>query len=464
MSPAALAAAVLLLGVSGVAEGANAEHDRFFASLAALCGSTFEGYSSFPADPADAFAGKLLVATIATCDETEIRVPFAVGDDRSRTWILSRDEEGLRLRHDHRHEDGSPAAVNLYGGWAGDDGSALSQSFAADAHTRRLIPEAATNVWTLSLSADGRELTYYLERHAKPRFRATLSRRPDPVRFEGLERLYFERVDDLARFAGGCAEAIGAHLPDRLDGAPPPEPPAEEAGLCDEYSTKDLPLPLSRGSPVLRQVIDLAHPRIHDQYWCLYTAGLRGDCWFFSPTPTRAEGKLLAALWLEDAEADGPDALRLRVRGTMVRPMGGWWTRGAELIFTGAADELRYRHALLPFTVIQPYDRAELTGGLDEHGDPETEYFVDPPMVAYEEIEAPTEASAAGDLRVVRRVVDAVTEAHLAACGVEDLRETSGSFEDWRRLAACLTGRGNAEVTVRRLDEPAFIERGGSPR
>jgi len=141
-----------------------------------LCGAKFEGYSSFPDDPADAFAGKLLVAEVSVCRQDEIRIRFAVGEDRSRTWILSRDEKGLLLKHDHRHADGTPDDITMYGGWAIEGGSATSQSFAADKHTSDLIPAAATNVWTLSLDPKTGELTYYLERHGKPRFKAVLKK------------------------------------------------------------------------------------------------------------------------------------------------------------------------------------------------------------------------------------------------------------------------------------------------
>ena len=168
---AGLLAAVLL--VAGAPSEAGSE---FFERLRGLCGASFEGYSSFPPDPEHPFAGRRLVATVATCTETEIRIPFSVGEDRSRTWILARSERGLLLKHDHRHEDGTPDEVTMYGGWATGGGSALSQSFAADEHTRALLPEAATNVWTVSLAPDGSGLTYYLERHAEPRFKATLAR------------------------------------------------------------------------------------------------------------------------------------------------------------------------------------------------------------------------------------------------------------------------------------------------
>lgn len=156
--------------------GAN-NRDAFFAKLRAACGASFEGASVFPRNPGDAFAGKRLVATVASCSDSEIRVPFVVGEDRSRTWVITKTGGGLQLKHDHRHADGTPDAQTMYGGMATETGSELSQSFAADDHTAKLIPAAATNVWTLSLSADGRTLTYYLERDGKPRFKADLIRR-----------------------------------------------------------------------------------------------------------------------------------------------------------------------------------------------------------------------------------------------------------------------------------------------
>lgn len=166
---------LLVVTLAPVAAGASDARDEFFENIANLCGSSFEGYSSFPPDPDHAFAGQLLVATVASCSASEIRVPFVVGENRSRTWILTRSDRGLSLKHDHRHEDGTPDEITMYGGWAGEEGSAWSQSFAADEHTRELIPAAATNVWTLSLAPDGSGLTYALERHSKPRFEATLT-------------------------------------------------------------------------------------------------------------------------------------------------------------------------------------------------------------------------------------------------------------------------------------------------
>jgi hypothetical protein len=148
----------------------------FFATLSGLCGARFEGAKTFPDDTTDAFHGQLLVAEVARCTDLEVRVPFIVGADRSRTWILTRGAGTLQLQHDHRLKDGSPDPVNLYGGMARAGGTARSQSFPADAHTARLIPAAVTNVWTLTLSEDGERLTYHLERDGRPRFTAELRR------------------------------------------------------------------------------------------------------------------------------------------------------------------------------------------------------------------------------------------------------------------------------------------------
>lgn len=136
---------------------------------------------TFPATGQDAFAGKLLVATFKTCTSREVRIPFAVGEDTSRTWIISRTADGLQLKHDHRHADGTEDEITMYGGDSLADGSASSQSFGADEHTKQLIPDAATNVWTISLADEGNRLTYSLQRHGKPRFEAVLERVASPA-------------------------------------------------------------------------------------------------------------------------------------------------------------------------------------------------------------------------------------------------------------------------------------------
>lgn len=167
----------LRYGVSAVSTPEDPAAGAFFENLKRFCGERFEGASVFPRDAGDSFAGQTLVAVIDACSPDEIRIPFLVGEDSSRTWILTRTADGLLLKHDHRHADGTPDEITMYGGLATAGGSGYAQSFPADAHTAELIPEAATNVWTLSLDPDGTRLTYYLERNGQPRFKAELTRR-----------------------------------------------------------------------------------------------------------------------------------------------------------------------------------------------------------------------------------------------------------------------------------------------
>lgn len=170
---AVLAGALLLAGCT--TPGAHDSRDAFMATLQAMCGQRFEGALAYAIDPNSEFRGKK-ISTEVVCTPAGVRMPVLVGEDRSRTWIFTRPAAGLELRHDHRHADGTPDAVTMYGGMAQAGGTARSQSFLADAATARMVPGAQTNVWTVTLSEDGKELRYRLERHAKPRAEFVMTR------------------------------------------------------------------------------------------------------------------------------------------------------------------------------------------------------------------------------------------------------------------------------------------------
>ena len=67
------------------AEPANAV---FWKELQKLCGKAFAG--TVVAAPADdtTFKDKALVMHVRSCEKDRIRIPFVVGEDRSRTWVL----------------------------------------------------------------------------------------------------------------------------------------------------------------------------------------------------------------------------------------------------------------------------------------------------------------------------------------------------------------------------------------
>src|SRR5687768_17874448 len=93
------------------------EQEAFWAALRAHCGRAYEGRVALSTGSAGdtAMAGKRLVMHVRECSPGEIRIPFHVGDDRSRTWVITRTPGGLRLKHDHRHEDGQPDSITQYG-------------------------------------------------------------------------------------------------------------------------------------------------------------------------------------------------------------------------------------------------------------------------------------------------------------------------------------------------------------
>ena len=163
--------------------------DLFWKRLTALCGNAYEGAMTSD-DEADAeLAGQAMVMHVRNCSEDRIEIPFHIGENRSRTWVLTRHADGLQLQHDHRHEDGSEDTVTLYGGRTADAGSEGVQSFPADDYSKELFTSnglevSVTNVWSLAIEP-GQRYSYILrrpERHFQADFdlSATVPEPPPP--------------------------------------------------------------------------------------------------------------------------------------------------------------------------------------------------------------------------------------------------------------------------------------------
>ena len=169
MHKLAFAATALALASCAPTTEVRSPQDAFFARLSHLCGKAFEGRVVSPPTEADAsFAGKRLVMHVRDCSADEIRIPFHVGEDRSRTWVVTRTGAGLRLKHDHRHADGSEDAVRQYGGDTAGPGTAERQEFPADAFSRDLFERtgravSVPNVWAIEVDP-GRMFAYELRR------------------------------------------------------------------------------------------------------------------------------------------------------------------------------------------------------------------------------------------------------------------------------------------------------------
>lgn len=185
MSPKGIVTALLIATSAAIAgctppEITQDPADAFLANITGYCGKAFAGQvvvDEPESDQPSAFADKTLIMHVRDCEdpEHEVRIPFHVGDDRSRTWILTRTENGLRLKHDHRHEDGSEDAVTMYGGETTDPGSATRQEFPVDAESiemfeREGLKASVSNTWAMEIHP-GRMFAYELTRPDDRKFR-----------------------------------------------------------------------------------------------------------------------------------------------------------------------------------------------------------------------------------------------------------------------------------------------------
>ncbi|TXH96691.1 MAG: hypothetical protein E6Q75_06690 [Rheinheimera sp.] len=147
---------------------ASAADSVLLQALQPYCGKAFAGKLITNAPEDAAMAGQSLIVHVANCRAGEVRMPFHVGEDRSRTWVLRELPQGLQLKHDHRHQDGSHDELTMYGGASSDAADALTVRFPADAYSKLMFEAlgrtaALANVWSFTLEP-GQQLVYRLSR------------------------------------------------------------------------------------------------------------------------------------------------------------------------------------------------------------------------------------------------------------------------------------------------------------
>ena len=158
---------LLVVSQSSIAKGLDQTQQQFYSKIAKHCGLAFEGKVVEDNQPSASFTDKKMVMHVRECDESVLRIPFHVGNDSSRTWVLSKTQNGLSLEHDHRHKDGTSSELTMYGGDTSESGSMTTQSFPADEYSRTLfvqhdIPQSVDNTWQLVI--DGERFSYRLIR------------------------------------------------------------------------------------------------------------------------------------------------------------------------------------------------------------------------------------------------------------------------------------------------------------
>ena len=153
-------------------------HSLFFERLSQLCGKAYAGLLVSDQDADAEMKGKPMIMHVASCDLNEIQIPFHIADgdgqwDRSRTWMITRTDQGLRLKHRHRHEDGSLDDVTNYGGDTSSDGTADRQEFPVDAESiasfqANGLDQSVTNVWAMEISPPGQSSSRFAYELRRP--------------------------------------------------------------------------------------------------------------------------------------------------------------------------------------------------------------------------------------------------------------------------------------------------------
>lgn len=184
MRTLSLLAALALTGCASApdAPALPTSQEAFWSALQSHCGNAYRGQLASSDSRDDDFRGRAMIAHWAECSETLTAIAFHVeqpggdGWDRSRTWLVTRTADGLRLKHDHRHEDGSEDAVTQYGGDTLSAGTARVQDFPVDAYSiamfeREGLDVSVTNVWRVEVdpaSAGNARYVYQLTRRNDP--------------------------------------------------------------------------------------------------------------------------------------------------------------------------------------------------------------------------------------------------------------------------------------------------------
>lgn len=166
---------ICLIALSLIVHVTYAQEDRDFQSqfwnkLIAMEGKAFAGKLVIGTEPSDAdFMKGAAIMHVWKVSEHEIRIPFHIGENRSRTWVLTKTDNGLRLKHDHRKPDGSDDPVTQYGGDTSNKGTPVRQEFKADEFTGAMLPASAKNIWAIEVEAMNR-FVYELRREHEDRF------------------------------------------------------------------------------------------------------------------------------------------------------------------------------------------------------------------------------------------------------------------------------------------------------
>lgn len=142
-------------------------HDDFFENFMNICGNSYRGEEVYLDSIMTTWKPDEIIMHVNYCNDHQVRIPLHKGSDHSRTWILTKHEQGLLFKHDHRHEDGTPHEITNYGGFAIEGGTPLKQVFPAHEYEFDLWPRFSDNEWTLEFNPEKTIFSYSLRKAGK---------------------------------------------------------------------------------------------------------------------------------------------------------------------------------------------------------------------------------------------------------------------------------------------------------
>lgn len=127
------------------------EQALFWENIQEHCGNAYRGRLADATPFYQTFDAERIVIHVRNCTDTLTHISLHIDDNHSRNLMLTKVNGTLRLKHDHRNQDGTEEEITQYGGDASVPGLETRQIFEADEHTADILPDRFDNFWFLDI-------------------------------------------------------------------------------------------------------------------------------------------------------------------------------------------------------------------------------------------------------------------------------------------------------------------------
>ena len=129
----------------------SSEQRAFWDNVREHCGNAYRGKLADATPYYQTFNADRIVIHFRNCTDTLTHISLHIDGNHSRNLMLTKVNGALRLKHDHRNQDGTEEDITQYGGDAPPPGLETRQIFEADQHTAEILPNRFDNFWFLDI-------------------------------------------------------------------------------------------------------------------------------------------------------------------------------------------------------------------------------------------------------------------------------------------------------------------------